>query len=115
MTDDELSLKIAQFLEPKPERAKKILHRGSRLGAWLYGFQGDNPMPRDFVNDPACTLLLLGKLGARKPDGDIHLEHGRHTGWQISTCRSEDWEGWIRGNRIGKLIAEAFAKANNLI
>ena len=114
-TDAELNLWIAKFLEPNPKRRAKQPHesmtqRGSKLGCWTFAFQCEDKQPRDFCNDPACTVMLMEKLLA-----DFHIitlsvnfadsDRGMCVG-QDETIR------W--GRTLGRAVAEAFALANGL-
>jgi hypothetical protein len=121
MSDSELNLKIAEFLEPKPifadyeydhERSawRWVPEVEDRKGNVIYrGELG----PRDFVNDPACTLMLLTKLAE---DDEVSIEE--LNGWYAEyNCGPNDGSERItaRAATMGRAIAELFAKANNLI
>lgn len=131
MTDQELSLKIAESLEPKPEwplRKLQLLedrHGGPGQGynpstiAWICKFTCNraggvnwnsvNWIPRDFVNDPAMTVMLMDLL---LDEGFVHfdkyLDRIKLT-TPSATCQL------VEINKLGRAVAEAYAKPKRSI
>ncbi len=112
MTAAELSLKIAEFLEPKP-----VLSIGEILDCGM----ADTPMywkphdelagewqPRDMVNDPAMTVMLIEKL---RPCAISALDDSTNVMYRRDNM--PHWTGEIK--TLGRAVAEAFAKAKGLI
>jgi hypothetical protein len=117
MSDSELNLKIAEFLEPKPNADDEYDHERSawrwvpevhdRKGNVIYRGELE---PRDFVNDPACTLMLLTKLSKF---GIVRIDTQDICNGSTEIQVNVQEPGNYR--TLQRAIAEEFAKANNLI
>ncbi len=108
MTDSELSLKIAEHLEPKPNG------RGSE-SVWTYcqvalSRGAEVIEPRDMVNDPAMTVMLM-----KRPEfvrAQLFLDSFTKANMYfvefkdpIRQCEHKD---------LGRAVAAAFARAKGL-
>lgn len=142
INDQELSLRIAKYLEPKPVPYEYNDSHGSpgrfsKMGVWIFdgiwdthypscatkqGFScdcfGEGPLPksqqpRDMVNDPAMTVMLLKKMCESKWGWELHLTRKivtiQHMGGRDHKANNLD------GQSLGRIIAEAYAKAEGLI
>lgn len=116
MTDEALSLKIAEFLEPEPTMDSKCW-----VLRWpMYSSSGVLPKdwrrPRNMVTDPAMTVMLTEdayflSLKSRI-NGDAKQYQATFLKGVVSkpfVCES-DWD-----LSIGRAVAEAFARAKGLI
>lgn len=137
LTDEQLSGFIAKKLEPfaklpKPTDAEFDLYLANNCQRWLKEFKcwemrfvfedGDKGgwQPRDMVNDPAMTVMLLEKLW-RDPDRECYLTFNivglRANQYEIEITASES--GWQHGvksfvhysEKLGRCVAEAAALA----
>lgn len=84
MTEEQINRVIAESLEPEPQYKPSMRISGvaqdidgqlSKLNSWRYvihqqGCEGCGWMPRDFIGDPSCTLMLIKEL--LKLEVDIH-------------------------------------------
>lgn len=119
MTDEQISRVIAEFLEPfatLPPAPEPPVVDGtfySQHQAWICVCDyesGDIPAwkPRDFVNGPACTLMLMqqrGFIGVVRKPGRLHVgEYAATFNGAVSR--------WAKS--IGRAVAEAFCAANGL-
>jgi hypothetical protein len=131
MTDDELILKITEFLEPMPDDKAKLVTLSlgfstSSGGFWeLYRESGLPIVPESFKWRPTYTIgspILLKKLMEAGPISATRLKNG----WRAfkpdftldgpRTSR-EDWPVVSIGRvaSLDRAVAEAFAKAKGLI
>ncbi len=122
MTDSELSLKIAESLEPRP----KIQHPDdywydikSPLGFWRAQYfegSGWRVIPNDFVNDPAMTMMLIKTPGFLSLKARLSGDIQEYQATFLKPVTSKpficecDWE-----DDLGRAVAEAYAMAKNLI
>jgi len=119
MTDAELSLKIAEFLEPKPGESP-IVDREGKLSSkqvWIYvvhhhpGCEGCGWRPRNMVNDPAMTILLM-----KRPDFvRVQLFMDSFTKANMYFAEFKDPIRQCEHKYLGRAVAEAFARAKGLL
>lgn len=131
LSDKELSRMIAEFLEPKPDEhlcsgrpynpyayrnvyeCPACLFRGLKQRTFQF-FTFTNKdcwQPRDMVNDPEMTVLLLEKLLPLGIGPRLSITaHGR------PCCGISGFEnGWsCPADTLGRAIAESFALANGI-
>ena len=116
--DQELSLWIAEKLEPAPawtplRKSREYLGTFYSDGkCWQRRFdgeQGQRPQePRDMVNDPACTVMLMEKLLCHH---GVKLDRGVDPDYCLSWFDGQKWSE-VDGESLGRAIAEAFALAH---
>lgn len=129
MTDEALSRAIAEFLEPKPS---EHLCGGPFNNPFAWPNPYDCPackyrglvqpefkfhlwktakwQPRDFINDPAMTVLLLFRL---LEGHDVKFERGGNPNINLSYFDDSQWAS-IDAESIGRAVALAFARAHSL-
>lgn len=113
MSDEELSLKIAAFLGWKFEdRGSSTQYRHT---LW-YGPDGDGDVnPPDFVTDPELTVMLLT---TKTKWGFIDMIDDYCAVGFWSSPPGAEWLVRVDvdndRSEIGRAVAEAFARANNL-
>ncbi len=126
LTDKGLNLKIAESLEPRPEYKASMRIDGvaqdldgqfSKLKAWVYvihqsGCEGCGWMPRDFVNDPAMTVMLMEKI--IREYSHIVFENWPD-GCRLTCHRLGGQPEAFIAEEIGRSIAEAYARAKGLL
>ncbi len=129
-SDDELSRVIAEALEPKPAyefvAARTIENAAAmmRLKFWrpeffdyydAFGHNKYRPVPRDFVNDPAMSMMLLEKMAAW--GGEPLVEHIT-AGWGCMVFKQNENHASTKNlieitdcKTLGRAICEAYARS----
>lgn len=139
MSEERLSLLIAEFLEPSPtwkdwwegESAWQFYIRSTECvsdgGCWEV-YRADNEAdddndealkhPRNMVTDPAMTVMLMEKLGEMWTTITLSKR-----GVRISVRTKRIPLGhqgaryiikWVKGETLGRAVCEVFAQANGL-
>jgi hypothetical protein len=113
LSDEQLSLKIAESIEPKPDFPCPFDTCMSMKGVWewvlAYGCAIKcDWFPCDMVNDAEMTLLLIDGL---RPCAIVALEDSANV--QFRRDGMPYWTGEIP--TLGRAVAEAYATAKGLI
>lgn len=138
MTDEELSLKIAEFLEPKPKQGDSYTYaifpspteetipniygipiakyQRSIGGAWRRHITVSSTVDlfewehRNMATDPAMTVRLMQDDDF---DAVLALDDG---GFHVRFIKCESRERFTsQGESLGRVVAEAFARAKGLL
>lgn len=115
LSDEECSRWIAEKLEPKPVNTS-VPEQPSPLGFWRSVYHHDTYrgstdwQPRDMVNDPAMTVMLMEKLGST---GDIQIiGMGEHWQFRHLGPAPEMEEIIVDAYPLGRAVCEAFMLAS---
>lgn len=130
LPDADLSRWIAEKMEPMPDYTPTITgaigglivmtDHASVTEAWMFRFgqqQGPNAycwLPRDMVNDPAMTVMLIGLLSDRNlviRRAEDHKEWVVYF-WEDRVNNSVPIAKTIHSGNLGRAVAEGFALAN---
>lgn len=128
MTDSEISLKIAESIEPKPgdDAGRDGFTHYSRLKAWIRGPVKNGKYQswdhRDFVNDPAMTVMLMSRpdfvdITRSFISGDEDQDHP-DDGYYAQFCPRDihspklctETFAMAHSSILGRAVAEAFYK-----
>lgn len=128
MSDEELSLWIAEFLEPKPDEACteddveftddgwRVFYSPIRM--WMrfqkpttFQEKGWHLVKRDMVNDPAMTVMLVKNLMPKLLSITSNWNGASHY-WQVQTSFDTDQDVPATNKDFGRAVAEAFAMAH---